>query len=82
MEFDKNGVPTGNFVRSINYGQYELDLNEFVEKLNNDFQQKYGYHYIIDGTTGEYVNSETGEFAYDEEWTDTAPTFIEYTLAI
>jgi len=23
MEFDKNGIPTGNFVRDINYGQYE-----------------------------------------------------------
>ena len=23
MEFDRNGVPTGNFVRDINYGQYQ-----------------------------------------------------------
>lgn len=82
MEFDKNGLPTGYFIRPINRGQYMLDVDDFVKQLNKDFQDKYGYHYVVDDTTGEYINSETGAFAYDEEWTDEQPTFIDYLLAI
>ena len=33
MEFDRNGVPTGYFIRPINYGQYLLDVDAEVEKM-------------------------------------------------
>lgn len=89
MEFDRDGIPTGRFVQPINYGQYELDLNDFVEKLNQQFDADYGFHYIIDNITGEYINSKTMERADEEEWLpetspviDQIPPHVEYQLAI
>lgn len=83
MEFDKNGVPTGYFIRPINYGQYQLDVNEEIQRLNDEFQQKYGFHYILDDVTGNLINSVTGELADDEEWIDgKMPTIVKYQLAI
>ena len=62
MEFDREGIPTGFFVRPINYGQYQLDLNKFIEELNDKFDNMPGvmHHYIIDEATGQYMNSVTG----------------------
>ena len=70
MEFDREGIPTGFFVRPINYGQYQLDLDEFVKKLNDKFDNMPGvmHHYIIDEATGQYMNSVTGQLAEDEEF--------------
>jgi len=45
MEFDDEGIPTGNFVRPVNYGQYEKDLTEFVKRLNEEFKDTYGWSY-------------------------------------
>lgn len=83
MEFNDKGIPTGNFVRPVNYGQYEEDLTEFVKNLNDEFENKYGYYYVDDGT-GVIVNSLTGELADNEEWGPNGeePTYIEYLKRI
>jgi len=54
MEFDRDGVPTGYFVRPINYGQYKIDLDNFIKELNERFDNTPGimHHYIIDENTG------------------------------
>lgn len=83
MEFDRNGIPTGNFVRPINYGQYQIDLTEFIKDLNNKFDEKYGFHYEDDGS-GLTINSLTGELASEEEWGENGeePTYITYLKEI
>lgn len=86
MEKDRNGIPTGRFVRRINYGQYEQDLNEAVRKINDEFDEKYGHHYEQD-ETGEWVNSLTRSSAEEEQWGDTGnddddmPVYVKYMLA-
>lgn len=86
MEKDRNGIPTGRFVRRINYGQYEQDLNEAVQKINDEFDEKYGHHYEQD-ETGEWVNSLTRSSAEEEQWGDTGndnddiPVYVKYMLA-
>ena len=86
MEKDRNGIPTGRFVRRINYGQYEQDLNEAVRKINDEFDNKYGHHYEQD-ETGEWVNSLTRSSAEEEQWGDTGnddddmPVYVKYMLA-
>lgn len=79
MEFDNKGIPTGNFVREINYGLYQKDLKEFIEQLNQAFIDKYGFTYVVDDS-GAVTNSLTGEFAEDEEWGPNGekPKYIEY----
>lgn len=37
-EFDSEGMPTGNIVRDINYGQFELDRQRFVDSLCKRFK--------------------------------------------
>ena len=85
MEFDRNGDPTGNFVRDINYGQYQQDLNAFVDKLNADFEARYGHSYILD-ESGTLVNTATMTKAIDEEWDDVPnaqePHYVEYMRKI
>lgn len=83
MEFDDKGIPTGNFVRELNYGLYQKDLKEFLERLNQDFINRYGFTYVVDDT-GAVTNSLTGEFAEDEEWGPNGemPRYIEYLQAI
>ena len=82
MEFDENGVPTGNFVRDINYGQYQKDVDAFISELNERFQTKYGHSYYID-EDGTYINTLTGGFADDEEWENgNPPHIVEYKLEI
>lgn len=85
MEKDRNGIPTGRFVRDKNYGQYEQDLNTFVQGLNDEFDNLYGYHYEQD-ETGEWINSATGSRAEDEQWGTTGnddadmPVYVKYQL--
>lgn len=83
MEYDDKGIPTGNFVRAINYGQYQKDLKEFLTRLNQDFINQYGFTYVVDDT-GAVTNSLTGEFAEDEEWGPNGemPKYIEYLRII
>lgn len=86
MEKDRNGIPTGRFVRRINYGQYEQDLNKAVQEINDEFDKKYGHHYEQD-ETGEWVNSLTRSSAEEEQWGDTGndnddmPVYVKYMLA-
>ncbi len=86
MEKDRNGIPTGRFVRRINYGQYEQDLNKAVQEINDEFDKKYGHHYEQD-ETGEWINSLTRSSAEDEQWGDTGnddddmPVYVKYMLA-
>lgn len=83
MEFDKDGVPTGYFIRPINYGQYLLDVDDKVKQLNEEFQNKYGFHYITDDVTGKLINSVTKQFADNEEWENgKMPTIVKYQLAL
>lgn len=82
MEYDDEGIPTGNFIRAINFGLYQKDLNKFIKQLNDDFVNRYGFTYVTDDT-GAVVNSLTGEFADDEEWVgDTEPKYVEYQRLI
>lgn len=83
MEFDRDGIPTGYFIRPINYGQYLLDVDDKVKQLNEEFQNKYGFHYITDDVTGKLINSVTKQFADDEEWENgKMPPIVEYQLAL
>lgn len=68
MEYDDNGNPTGYWVRRRNYGQFSRDYDEFLTELAKSFKDRYGHFYASD-ETGAIVNSETGEYADDEEWT-------------
>jgi hypothetical protein len=83
MEYDDKGIPTGNFIRELNYGLYQKDLKEFLEDLNKRFVDTYGFTYVVDDT-GAVTNSLTGEFAEDEEWGTNGemPRYIEYLREI
>lgn len=86
MEFDRDGVPTGYFIRPINYGQYKIDLDNFIKELNERFDSTPGimHHYIVDENTGQYINSVTNQFAEDEEFDDQGnpPDIYKYLLEI
>lgn len=88
MEFDRNGIPTGYFVRPVNYGQYRLDLEQFIQNLNEKFDKKYGHHYISEYGTGNIVicgGLNDGELMEDiEKWDDDGnmPSYNEYLLEI
>ena len=80
QEHTVDGIPTGNFVRDINYGQYEIDLENFIKELNEKFINDYGHTYIDEN--GVVVNSLTGELADEEEWSTGEPTYIKYLKEI
>lgn len=82
MEVDKDGIPTGNFVRDINYGQYDKDLADFVNTLISDWEDDFGFHYIRD-EYGYIVRSDTGERVEEQEWIgDKMPNWYLYQLEI
>ncbi len=68
MEYDKDGNPTGYWVRKRNYGQFRQDYDQFLSDLTEGFSALYGHYYITD-EAGNVVNSATGEYAEDETWT-------------
>lgn len=37
VELDDDGMPTGNFLRPVNYGQFAKDLAEFEKKLRAEY---------------------------------------------
>lgn len=81
-ELNREGIPTGKWVRDINYGQYEQDLNEFVKYLNDKYDTIYGHHYIYD-ELGMVRNSVTGVYVEDEEWVHgIEPTYVSYLLEL
>lgn len=82
MEVDKDGIPTCNFVRDINYGQYDKDLADFVNTLISDWEDDFGFHYIRD-EYGYIVRSDTGERVEEQEWIgDKIPNWYLYQLEI
>lgn len=79
----KKGQFTGLFRSDVNRGQFKYDQEEFIKDLNKRFDDKYGYHYVVDKITGEPYRSDTGATVEDEEWTysgviATKPPYIEY----
>lgn len=44
LETDKDGVPTGYFIREINSGQFFKERDQLIEQLNNEYSdtEKYG----------------------------------------
>jgi hypothetical protein len=79
----KKGQFTGLFKSAVNHGQFKYDQEEFIKDLNKRFDEKYGYHYVVDKITGEPYRSDTGASVEDEEWITsgvvvTAPPYIEY----
>ena len=82
QEVNREGVPTGKWVRDINYGQYEQDLNEFTKDLNDRYDNLYGHHYIYD-ELGMVRNSVTGVYVEDEEWVGgVEPIYVSYLLEL
>lgn len=87
MEYDRLGNPTGNFVRPINYGQYNIDRCQFMEDLKEEFKTKYGFFYY-DNEAGVTVRSndqfiaENEEWEYDEYGKPVQPKYIEWLLRI
>lgn len=87
MEYDRLGNPTGNFVRPINYGQYNIDRCQFMEDLKEEFKTKYGFFYY-DNESGVTVRSndqfiaENEEWEYDEYGKPVQPKYIEWLLRI
>lgn len=37
MEFDRDGIPTGYFIRDINYGQFYRDKDNYEQQLRDEF---------------------------------------------
>lgn len=87
MEYDSLGNPTGNFIRKINYGQFNIDRAEFMQKLKDDFIDKYGYYYY-QNESGTTIRSNDLFIAEEEEWTYDSwgrpimPTYAEWLLTI
>lgn len=82
MELDKKGVPTGYFIRPINYGQFYKDRDEVIAQLNEKYSNvdKYGAHAITFDDEGNVQFHDDDELAdksiynqyYDEldDWLD------------
>jgi hypothetical protein len=73
MEFDSEGIPTGYFIRDINYGQFYKDK----DKKEQELRVKYGLTADEDGNTIFNNDDYTKEDSvynkyYDEldEWLD------------
>lgn len=75
------GEFTGLFRSAVNRGQFKQDYENFITKLNEEFDNLYGHHYITDSTSGEITNSVDGSSVEDEEWVNgMVPHYIEYKL--
>lgn len=88
MEFDKNGLPTGYFVRKYNYGQRNKDELAGLQEFNDKFIEKHGFTYAMD-ETGNYIKfgpkcANNGQLGIEEEWYQDGegnwvePTYIEW----
>lgn len=54
FEVDKNGKRTGYLIRSLNYGAFRNDYNNFISELNDKYGMKRGEFPTDDATLVEY----------------------------
>lgn len=75
----KKGEFTGLFRSAVNRGQFKQDQENFKEKLNQEWQDKYGYFYYRDPITGETLRSDTESSVEEEQWVgDKEPNYVTY----
>lgn len=75
----KKGEFTGLFRSAVNRGQFKQDQENFKEKLNKEWQDKYGYFYYKDPITGETLRSDTESSVEEEQWIgDQEPNYVAY----
>lgn len=75
----KKGEFTGLFRSAVNRGQFKQDQENFKEKLNKEWQDKYGYFYYKDPITGETLRSDTESSVEEEQWIgDQEPNYVVY----
>ena len=75
----KKGEFTGLFKSAVNRGQFKQDQENFKEKLNKEWQDKYGYFYYKDPITGETLRSDTESSVEEEQWiVDQEPSYVTY----
>lgn len=75
----KKGEFTGLFRSAVNRGQFKQDQENFKEKLNKEWQDKYGYFYYKDPITGETLRSDTESSVEEEQWLgDQEPNYVTY----
>lgn len=75
----KKGEFTGLFRSAVNRGQFKQDQENFKEKLNKEWQDKYGYFYYKDPITGETLRSDTESSVEEEQWIgDQEPSYVTY----
>ena len=75
----KKGEFTGLFRSAVNRGQFKQDQENFKEKLNKEWQDKYGYFYYKDPITGETLRSDTESSVEEEQWIgDQEPNYVTY----
>ena len=75
----KKGEFTGLFRSAVNRGQFKQDQEDFKEKLNKEWQDKYGYFYYKDPITGETLRSDTESSVEEEQWIgDQEPNYVTY----
>ena len=75
----KKGEFTGLFRSAVNRGQFKQDQENFKEKLNKEWQDKYGYFYYKDPITGETLRSDTESSVEEEQWVgDQEPNYVTY----
>ena len=73
------GEFTGLFRSAVNRGQFKQDQENFKEKLNKEWQDKYGYFYYKDPITGETLRSDTESSVEEEQWIgDQEPNYVTY----
>lgn len=75
----KKGEFTGLFRSAVNRGQFKQDQENFKQKLNKEWQDKYGYFYYKDPITGETLRSDTESSVEEEQWIgDQEPNYVTY----
>ncbi len=75
----KKGEFTGLFRSAVNRGQFKQDQENFKEKLNKEWRDKYGYFYYKDPITGETLRSDTESSVEEEQWIgDQEPNYVTY----
>lgn len=78
-EGPKKGEFTGLFRSAVNRGQFKQDQENFKEKLNKEWMDKYGYIYYKDPITGETLRSDTESSVEEEQWIgDQEPSYVTY----